>query len=122
MRLIVYMVLLTCLFGCSEDTSNEKYKQNTKQIDSKKIITAKNMTGKGIYTRYCSACHGESGEKVALSQSKIIKGWTEKKTILVLNGYKDKTYGGKYKDLMNGQVKGLDEKKIELVAKYISTL
>ena len=80
-----------------------------------------NEAGKKAY-KACSSCHGNNAEKMALGKSKIIKGWSEDKTLNALAGYKDGTYGGAMKALMAGQAKMLSDENAKLVAKYISTL
>ena len=42
----------------------------------------------------CVACHGATGEKVALGKSKIIKDMTKAEIVASLKGYQDGTYGG----------------------------
>ncbi|MGB5917660.1 c-type cytochrome [Arcobacter sp.] len=77
--------------------------------------------GETIY-KACASCHGANGEKAALEKSQIIKGWDKQKIVDALKGYKAGTYGGAMKGVMKGQVARLDDKKIEAVASYISTL
>ena len=50
----------------------------------------------------CVACHGATGEKVALGKSKIIKDMTKAEIVASLKGYQDGTYGGAMKGLMVG--------------------
>ena len=71
----------------------------------------------------CAGCHGKNGEKSALNKSAIIAGQDATKTVEQLNGYKAGTLnqhgmGG----MMKMQVASLDEKAIQEVADYISTL
>ena len=68
----------------------------------------------------CVACHGATGEKVALGKSKIIKDMTKAEIVASLKGYQDGTYGGSMKNLMVGQVKGLDEATIQALADQIA--
>ena len=67
----------------------------------------------------CVACHGATGEKVALGKSKIIKDMTKAEIVASLKGYQDGTYGGAMKGLMAGQVKGLDDASIQAIADQI---
>ena len=67
----------------------------------------------------CVACHGATGEKVALGKSKIIKDMTKAEIVASLKGYQDGTYGGAMKGLMVGQVKGLDDASIQAIADQI---
>lgn len=70
----------------------------------------------------CSSCHGAHAEKKALGKSQIIKGWKEEKIINALHGYKNGTYGGSMKAVMQGQAAKLSDADIKALAKYISQL
>jgi len=70
----------------------------------------------------CSACHGKNAEKKALNKSAIIKDWNASKIEEALIGYKNGTYGGAMKGLMQSQVNSLSDKEITDLSKYISTL
>lgn len=70
----------------------------------------------------CSSCHGVHAEKKALGKSQIIKGWDKSKIITALNGYKDGTYGGAMKAVMQGQATKLSDDDIKALAEYISKL
>jgi cytochrome c len=67
----------------------------------------------------CAACHGATGEKVALGKSKIIKDLSKEQIVTAIKGYKDGTYGGPMKALMKGQVASLSDADVEAVAEYI---
>ena len=107
--LIITLLFFSSVF--SEDITNK----------NEIVFSSKMITGKNIYNRHCYACHGLYGEKTALDKSKVLKGWSEERLVLVLNGYKKGVYGSDLKDLMAAQTKDLDEQQIRLVAKYIST-
>lgn len=77
--------------------------------------------GASLY-KTCATCHGSKAEKSALNKSQIIAGWNSENTIAALSGYKDGTYGGTMKSMMNAQVKNLDAEAIAALAKYIETL
>ena len=77
--------------------------------------------GADLYKK-CASCHGVSGEKAALGKSKIIKDLTKDELVVSLQGYKDGSYGGSMKALMKGQVAALDDKKIDSLASYITSL
>ena len=81
-------------------------------------LTVVMADGAALYKK-CAGCHGASGEKKALGKSLVIKGWEAKKTVEALKGYKAGTYGGPMKGLMKGQVKSLDDAKIESIAKFL---
>lgn len=80
-----------------------------------------NQKGMDLYVK-CSACHGQKAEKKALGTSQIIKGWSVEQITSSLKGYKNKTYGGSMKTIMNSQVATLKDDDIEAVAQYISGL
>lgn len=96
-----------------------KAKENVEQ----KIhtATAPKVDGKALYTK-CIACHGVNAEKKALNQSKVIQGWESAKILEALSGYKNGTYGGAMKSIMQGQVSNMSEEQLKLLAEYISTL
>lgn len=83
--------------------------------------TAPSADGKALFVT-CSSCHGQNGEKKALNSSKVIQGWSKDKVLTALKGYKDGSYGGVMKGVMLGQVKNLDDAKMEALASYISSL
>lgn len=71
------------------------------------------------YTK-CVACHGATGEKVALGKSKVIKDMTKDEFVAALKGYKDGTYGGPMKGLMKGQVANMSEDTMKELAEKIA--
>ena len=68
----------------------------------------------------CAGCHGADFSKAALGKSKIIKDMPKAEFVAALKGYQDGTYGGAMKNLMVGQVKGLDEATIQALADQIA--
>ncbi len=78
-------------------------------------------SGEALYER-CVACHGSQAEKAALGKSQIIASWDAAKIASALKGYKDGSYGGAMKTLMEGQVKEYSDADIKAVAKYINGL
>jgi len=68
----------------------------------------------------CAACHGPTGEKVALGKSKVIKDMSQADLVAAMKGYKDGTYGGAMKALMKGQVATLNDGDIEAIAAHIA--
>ena len=70
----------------------------------------------------CASCHGAAGEKHALNKSKVINAMSKEELVTALKGYKDGSYGGSMKALMKGQVAAYDDKQIDTVAAYITTL
>ncbi|MFA7084859.1 MAG: c-type cytochrome [Arcobacteraceae bacterium] len=67
----------------------------------------------------CAGCHGNSGEKVSLGKSKIIKDMTKAEIVTAMHGYKDGSYGGAMKGLMKGQAATLSDADIEAIAEFI---
>lgn len=79
------------------------------------------VDGKALY-KACVSCHGADASKKALNKSQVIQGWSSQKIEDALAGYKEGTYGGSMKTLMQGQVKKLSEAEIKALADYISKL
>lgn len=84
-------------------------------------VEVKGENGEVLY-KACASCHGQNGEKPALGKSQIIAGWDKQKIIDALNGYKNGTYGGAMKAIMQGQVSSKSDAQIEALAEFISTL
>jgi len=79
-------------------------------------------TSEEIY-KNCAGCHGEQGESSALGESKIIAGQESNLTIKELTAYKDgelNQYG--LGNIMQLQLKALDEDDIQKLAEYIETM
>ncbi len=76
---------------------------------------------KEIFT-VCAGCHGQKAQNKALGVSKVIAGWSAEKIEDALNGYKNGTYGGAMKSVMQAQASKLSSDDIKAVAKYISQL
>jgi cytochrome c553 len=77
--------------------------------------------GEALFKR-CSSCHGQHAEKSAMNASQVIAGWPADKIVAALQGYKDGSYGGKMRGTMAGQASRLDNREIEALAAYITTL
>ena len=109
----------------------ETLSQVKKDIDVKMDEVIKSQTGsltqeqlkkaQSLFLK-CAGCHGKKAERSALSQSQIIQNWDAQQIIDALKGYKAGTYGSAMKGVMQGQVAGLTEEQIELLAQYITTL
>ena len=80
------------------------------------------VDGEKLFKASCMACHGANAEKKALTKSQIIKGWASTKIEDALHGYKNKTYGGAMKTIMEGKAKNLSDEDIKALAEYISKL
>ena len=104
-------------------TTNKDTKPNTlkqAQTTSKSIVHMK--IGATIFITKCASCHGKEGKKSALNSSAIIAGWSSDKIKKALHGYKNRTYGGKLKAVMQGQTAPLSDEDINKVAIFVSTL
>jgi len=80
------------------------------------------VDGAVLYAKKCASCHGQKGEKKALNKSQVIAGWENSKVEEALKGYKEGTYGGAMKALMQGQVKTLSDEEVSALAHYIGSL
>ncbi|MEO1937369.1 MAG: c-type cytochrome [Sulfurimonas sp.] len=80
------------------------------------------IDGEKLYKSTCLACHGANAEKKALTKSQVIQGWASTKIEDALHGYKNKTYGGPMKTIMEGKTKDLSDDEMKALANYISKL
>ena len=76
-------------------------------------------TASGASTAVCKGCHGQQWEKVAMGKAKVVKDMSTTQIIKALKGYKNGSYGGAMKGLMNAQVKNLSISDIEEMAANI---
>ena len=91
----------------------------SKAVEETKEAVTSSVNAKEVFKK-CSGCHGTRAEKKALGKSKVIAGWEKEKLITVMKGYKDGSYGGAMKGLMQGQVKNLSDEEVEALAGLIS--
>ncbi|MDR2100842.1 MAG: c-type cytochrome [Campylobacteraceae bacterium] len=77
--------------------------------------------GKKLFVT-CIPCHGTKAEKSAVNQSQIINKWSKEQILKALKGYKDGTYGGKFKATMIPTVKKLSDDDMEQLSTYIVNL
>ena len=134
MKIILTVFVALFALGCSEDVKKEQAKETTEviKVKSLKIEALKApelketkvvaVADEKAVLASCTGCHGAQGEKKALGKSAIIKGWDTQRTIDALNGYKNNTYGGALKGVMQGQVSKLNETQIKTIAEYFSGL
>jgi len=106
------------------EVTSAKELNNTKEKVHHEIaaVTTPAPTGSSLYISKCASCHGKDAKKSALNVSKVIAGWSSEEIQAALKGYKDGSYGGKMKGLMQGQSKPLSDNDILLIADYISVL
>lgn len=76
-------------------------------------------TASGTSIAICKGCHGQQWEKSAMGKGKVLKNMSKAEIIKALKGYKDGSYGGAMKGLMNAQVKSLSEADIEKIVEKI---
>jgi len=55
----------------------------------------------------CYGCHGTNFEKKAMGKSIIVKNMSKENILKSLKGYKNKTYGGDMKNIMENQIKNV---------------
>ena len=136
MRSLLFLSSLLLLSACSDSNdqtaSNQSHERQIAQKDSTQTtaISPKPITqvkksspsGHSLYAHKCASCHGLTAQKMALNRSQVIAGWDETKITEILKGYQNGTYGSSMKGIMQGQVSTLDDKEIELLSLYISTL
>lgn len=136
----VILLLSACV---GEETSKEKNTIVDHKIDAvneaKKSVAAMNTqtqavssasivpvvqtpNASSLYTNRCASCHGINAEKSALNASQNIAQWDSKKIQDALQGYKNGSFGGKMKAIMQAQSKSLTNEEIKLISDYITTL
>ncbi len=106
-----------------QDKAPEVAPVKTEVVDSAvaTVKSAAKVDGATLY-KACASCHGADASKHALNKSQVIKGWSAQKISDALHGYKNKTYGGAMKSIMQGQAGKLSDADIEALANYISKL
>lgn len=77
------------------------------------VVSGAAADGKELYGK-CAGCHGADGGK--------FKSKAEPDILKALTGYKDHSFGGDKKAIMEGMVKNLSPEDMQALAKYISTL
>lgn len=75
--------------------------------------------GAAIYGATCAGCHGVDGKDASVA-GKVIAG--NSGALAKLTGYKNGTYGGDQKAMMEGNVAPLSDADMKAVAAYIDTL
>ncbi len=110
------------------DAVNEA-KQSVEQINTKTTVTESALVlqtqpanASKLYTNKCASCHGLNAEKSALNTSANISQWDSDKIQNALHGYKNGTYGGKMKAIMEAQIKPLSDEEIKQLSNYITLL
>jgi len=57
----------------------------------------------------CTGCHGDKFEKSALGESKVVAKMSEREIITALEGYKNGSYGGTLRGIMESQVSAIED-------------
>lgn len=70
----------------------------------------------------CFGCHGKSFEKKALGKSLVVADMNTTAISIAMIGYKEKTYGGKMKSIMYGQVSKYTNEELNASAESILKL
>lgn len=94
----------------------------TQAVSTVSTVPAQAPNASNIYAKRCASCHGMNAEKSALNASDNIAQWDAKRIEDALQGYKNGTFGGKMKGMMQAQSKSLTDEEIKLLSDYISTL
>ena len=118
--LIMALLLTVSTLESSAHTSTHKDVKKSSTLAKNHYVVPK-RNGKQLFAK-CITCHGLNAEKTALSKSKVIRGWESKKIINALNGYKNGSYGGKMRGVMEAQIKSYTDEDIKKVAEFIATL
>lgn len=104
--------------GCSENhqkADNNKIGENIYKSNSEIVKNKKSFN-----EAMCSPCHGNDWSKKALGHSRIVSKMTQAEIAVSLIGYKKGTYGGKMKDLMQGQIEMYSEDELRIFSKIIA--
>lgn len=72
-----------------------------------------------LYGAKCAECHGVNGKETSVSGKAIAGG---SGALAKLTGYKNGTYGGDQKVIMEGNVATLSDEEIKTLASYVDTL
>ena len=105
----------------TKETTAPQMSVSVKEEEETKPVVVAQKDGATLF-KTCASCHGPDASKPALGKSQVIKGWSAQKIADALHGYKNKTYGGASKAMMQGQVSKLSDEDIRVVSEYISKL
>lgn len=75
--------------------------------------------GAKLYAAKCAECHGGDGKETSVA-GKAIAGGSD--ALAKLNGYKNGTFGGDQKAIMQGNVAALSDSEISTIASYVDSL
>jgi cytochrome c len=75
--------------------------------------------GAALFAAKCVECHGANGKEASVAGKAIAGG---SGALAKLNGYKNGTFGGEQKALMQGNVAALSDGDIAALASYVDSL
>lgn len=75
-----------------------------------------------LFKTHCQGCHGPDGGRVPASGVDPIKGQSSADLLKMLEGYKDGSFGGQRKQVMENVVKRLSDEQLKSLADYASKL
>lgn len=75
--------------------------------------------GAKLYAAKCAECHGKDGKEASVSGKAIAGG---SGALAKLTGYKNGTFGGDQKAIMQGNVATLSDSELNTIASYVDTL
>ncbi len=85
------------------------------------VIAFAASDGAALYNK-CKACHGADGSKVPAGAKTAIKGQSAADLEKKLAGYKDGSFGGEKKAIMQRTASALSPEDMKALADYISKL
>ena len=75
-----------------------------------------------MFKTRCAGCHGADGGRAPANGIEPIKGQSAADIEKKLHGYKDGTFGGSGKQVMQGIAKGLSDDQMKSLASHAATL
>lgn len=75
-----------------------------------------------LYQTRCQSCHGPDGGRAPAPGVNPVKGQSSDTLLKMLEGFKDGTFGGAQKQIMEGITHQLSDDQMKSLADYISTL
>ena len=115
MRKIFLIVFALLFVACSSNVAYIEQKANIQ------VSSSVNKLGEKVYEK-CIDCHGTHGEHIALGKSKVIRGWEAKRVSDALYRFKDDSYSGTMKKVIQSKISNLSDEEIEQVSLYVSKL
>jgi cytochrome c len=92
----------------------------TMSVSALAIAQGNVSEGKKIYEQECVSCHLANGAGSGIYPA--LKALSQEEALKRLKGYRDGTYGGSMKSVMESFSKGKSDKQLEDLAAYIATL